>query len=258
MRHGCCIVFIMVAFAALFPARTLAGSESLSSADILNHIDDLFRGTSSSATMTMKVVTKHYTREITMQGWTKGKDYSLLRILAPLKEKGMSTLKAGNNIWNYLPKVKRVIKIPSSMMGGSWMGSHFTNDDLVKESRMADDYSHSITFNGMRDGAEVLDLELIPKPEAAVVWGKVVATVRKTDWMPVKIDYYGERLDLVRSMIFTEIREMGGRLIPARLLIKPTDKPDEYTEIIYAEIAFDIDLAESFFSLRTLQSGGTP
>ena len=258
MRREISIFFVMIFFMLLPSAPALSEDAKISSEAILNHVDDLFRGNSSYATMTMKVVTRHYTREITLEGWTRGKDYSLIRVLSPLKEKGTATLKAGNNIWNYLPKVKRVIKIPSSMMGCSWMGSHFTNDDLIKESRMADDYEHSITFDGTREGVEMIDLELIPKPEAAVVWGKVVVSVRKKDLVPVKIDYYGERLDLERTMVFIDIREMGGRLLPSVLRINPADKPQEYTQIIYKEIAFDIELADSFFSLRTLQSGTTP
>jgi outer membrane lipoprotein-sorting protein len=258
MRREMIIIFFMVIFMLLPPALALSENTELSSESILNHVDDLFRGDSSYTTMAMKVVTRHYTREMTLEGWTRGKDYSLIRVLSPLKEKGTATLKAGNNIWNYLPKVKRVIKIPSSMMGGSWMGSHFTNDDLIKESRMADDYEHSISFDGRHDGVDMIDLELIPKPEAAVVWGKVVVSVRKKDLMPVKIDYYGERLDLERTMVFTDIREIGGRLLPAVLRINPTDKPQEFTQIIYKEIVFDLDLKESFFSLRTLQSGSTP
>lgn len=258
MRREMKIIFFMVFLMVLPPAIALSENSDLSSERILNHVDDLFRGKSSYSTMTMKVVTSYYTREMTMEGWTRGKDYSLIRVLSPLKEKDTATLKAGNNIWNYLPKVKRVIKIPSSMMGGSWMGSHFTNDDLVKESRMADDYEHSITFDGRREGVDMIDLELIPKPEAAVVWGKVIVSVRKQDLMPLKIDYYGERLSLERTMVFTDIRKMGGRLLPAVLRINPTDKPREYTQIVYKEISFDLDLKESFFSLRTLQSRSTP
>jgi len=258
MRHVCCIVFIIVTLTTFVPTIALTGDESVSSADILNHVDDLFRGTSSRATMVMKVVTAHYTREMRLVAWSKGKNYSLVRILEPLKEKNTSTLKAGNNIWNYLPKVKRVIKIPSSMMGGSWMGSHFTNDDLVKESRMADDYTHSITFEGTRDGSEVIDLTLVPKPEAAVVWGKIVARVRKSDWTPLKIDYYGEKLELERSMSFSDIRTLGNRLLPATMRITPTNKPGEYTLVTYDDIAFDLALADSFFTLRNLQNPEGP
>lgn len=256
MRRGYMIVISMMVFLCLSPLVSLSGTEAPSSGDILNHVDDLFRGSSSRATMVMKVVTSHYTREMTLKAWSKGKDYSLVRILEPLKEKGTSTLKARTNIWNYLPKVKRVIKVPSSMMGGSWMGSHFTNDDLIKESRMADDYTHSITFRGIRDGQAVIDLTLIPRPDAAVVWGKVVATVRENDWTPVKIDYYGEKLALERSLMFSDIRELGGRMLPASMRITPTDKQGEYTEVTYSEIEFDLNIEDSFFSLRTLQNPG--
>jgi len=165
----------------------------------------------------------------------------------------MATLKAGKDIWNYLPKVRRVIKVPSSMMGGSWMGSHFTNDDLVKESRMADDYGHEITFRGEREGRAVVDLTLIPKPEAAVVWGKVIVTVGEEGWLPLRVEYFDEDMDMTRVMTYTDERTLGGRVIPVRMRIVPTDKPDEYTEMVYEEIEFDLDLPDDLFTLRTLQ-----
>ena len=133
------IIVVLIGL-ALFSAQAdiplAAQVQPLASEDILNSVDDLFRGTSSHAIMKMVVTTAHYTREMTLEAWSRGKEDSLVRILKPEKEKGTATLKAGSNIWNYLPKVNRIIKIPSSMMGASWMGSHFTNDDLIKESRM--------------------------------------------------------------------------------------------------------------------------
>jgi outer membrane lipoprotein-sorting protein len=234
------------------PTAGFAG-EPVSSKEILDHVDDLFRGNSSYGTFSMKVVTEHYSREMKMEGWSRGKDYSLIRILSPKKERGMATLKAEKDIWNYLPKVRRVIKVPSSMMGGSWMGSHFTNDDLVKESRMADDYDHEVTFQGEREGLPVIDLTLIPKPEAAVVWGKVVVTVQEGDWLPLAVDYYDEDLDKTRAMVYSDEKELGGRTIPARMRVTPADKPGEYTEIVYEEMEFDIDLSDDVFTLRNLQ-----
>ncbi len=247
-------LLLLTAALLLAPPLPAAGGEkTVTAREVLDHIDDLFRGTSSYGTFSMKVVTEHYTREMKMEAWSKGKDHSLLRILAPRKEKGTATLKAGNNIWNYLPKVKRVIKLPSSMMGGSWMGSHFTNDDLVKESRMADDYTYEITFRGEREGLRLIDLTLVPRPDAAVVWGKVVATVTEEDWIPRRIDYYDEDLALTRYMTYTDVKDLGGRTIPARMEIRPTDKPGEYTEIVYERIEFDLDLDDDLFTLRNLQ-----
>lgn len=243
---------ILLQVLLLAVASTCPAAGFRTSKEILDHVDDLFRGNSSFATFSMKVVTAHYEREMTMEGWSRGKDYSLIRILSPEKERGMSTLKAERDIWNYLPKIRRVIKVPSSMMGGSWMGSHFTNDDLVKESRMADDYDHEITFRGTRDTTDVIDLTLIPKPEAAVVWGKIVVTVRAEDLMPLGVEYYDEDLEMTRKMIYGEIKNLGGRSLPVRMKVIPTDKPEEFTEIVYHEIEFDVDLPEGLFTLRSL------
>jgi len=221
--------------------------------DLLDKVDDLYRGKSAHGRMTMKVTTTHWTREMSLEFWDQGKDRSLLRILAPLKEKGTATLKAGKEMWNYLPKVKRVIKVPSSMMGGSWMGSHFTNDDLVKESRMADDYDTEISFEGMRDGLEVIELSSIAKKNAAVVWGKLVTLIRKADNLPLRLDYYDEDLRLARRMTFSAIKKMGGRLVPTVSRMVPTDKPNESTEITYQEVEFDVDLPDDLFTLRSLE-----
>jgi outer membrane lipoprotein-sorting protein len=245
-------VALLAAAVLLVAGRPVAAAENVTAREVLDHVDDLFRGSSSFGTFSMEVVTEHYRREMKLEGWSRGKDHSLIRILAPRKEKGMATLKAGVDIWNYLPKVDRVIKVPSSMMGGSWMGSHFTNDDLVKESRMTDDYTYEITFRGERDGREVIDLTLTPLPEAAVVWGKVTVSVLKEGWIPLSIDYYDEDMDLARTMVYSEVRDLGGRRIPAKMEMRPTDKPGEHTEIVYHDIEFDIDLSDDLFTLRSL------
>ncbi len=225
----------------------------LSGRDILNKVDDLYRGDSSQGNMSMKIVTEHWTRTLTMDFWTKGKDKSLIRILSPAKEKGTATLRSGNDIWNYLPKVNRTIKVPSSMMSQSWMGSHFTNDDLVKESRMVDDYDFTITFEGDRNGQKIIEITCIPKPDAAIVWGKVVVTVRETDYLPLEILYYDESMNLSRTLTFYDVQKIGGREIPMAMKVVPSDKPDEYTEITYQQIQFDINIDDSFFSLRNLE-----
>jgi outer membrane lipoprotein-sorting protein len=185
--------------------------------------------------------------------WTEGKEKSLMRILAPRKEKGMATLKSGENIWNYLPKVKRVIKVPSSMMGGSWMGSHFTNDDLVKESRMADEYDFKKSFDGEREGVKVIEITCIPKPDAAVVWGKVVLQVRHADLQPLWLKYYDEDLELARTMTFSDFKKFDDRVLPETTRMVPTDKPDEFTEMKYEKIKFNVKLKDKLFTLRNLQ-----
>jgi hypothetical protein len=201
----------------------------------------------------MKVKTANYTRSLTMEGWSKGKEKTLVRIISPLKEKGTATLKSGNNIYTYLPKTDRTIRLTSGMMMGSWMGSHFTNDDLVKESRMEEDYYPKISFEGERDGVEILEFTLIPKPDAAVVWGKKVLTIRAKSHIPIKEFYYDEDMKIVRTIAFTDIKVLGGRRLASVLRVAPEDKPNEYTELAYEEMEFDMKLDDSFFSISRLK-----
>ena len=224
-----------------------------SAREIVDRVDQLLRGRSSRGAFRMEIVTEHWDRTLEMRAWSLGTEYSLIRILAPNRDAGTATLKAGNDIWNYLPRVDRTIKLPPSLMGGAWMGSHFTNDDLVKESRIIDDYDIEIGFEGERNGTEVWEFVLTPKPEAAVIWGRIVEQVRKDDLMPEWARYYDEDGELARSVTFSDFRVMGGRLVPAVMTMQPADKPEESTTIQYTDLEFDVDLDESFFSLRQLR-----
>lgn len=224
---------------------------------IAENIDRLWRGTSSEGLMEMRVVTEHWTRTLTMRVWSLGMDHSLVRIVSPEKEKGVATLmtlqKDKKVIWNYLPRVSKVIRVPGSMMMGSWMGSHFTNDDLVKESEFLRDYSYRIAFEGEREGQDIYELELIPLPEAAVVWGKVIIEARQEDYVPLRQLYYDEDGTLVRTITFSDVKEIDGRRVPMRMVLQPADEPGESTEILYNELIFGVDLSPDFFSLRNLK-----
>ena len=247
-RHAV-LVALLAMLASVSPAQ--GQTDPL---DIIERIDRLLRGDSSRALATMEVVTEHWERQMTMEMWSLGTEYSLVRLRAPAKDAGTATLMAGDDIWNYLPKVDRSIKIPSSMMGGAWMGSHFTNDDLVQESQMVDVYDVEVSFDGERDRLMVWELRLTPKPEAAVVWGHLEFLVRQDDYAPLWAKYYDEDGELARTMEYSEYSEFGGRLVPAVMDMRPADKPGERTTIRYDELEFDIDIDPSFFSLRNLQS----
>ena len=239
----------------LLVALPTAAHGQESARDIIDRVDRILRGESSHGIATMEVVTEHWERSLTMEAWSLGTEYSLIRITAPKSEEGTATLKAGDDIWNYLPRVDRTIKIPASLMMGSWMGSHFTNDDLVKESRLIEDYDIEISFEGLRDGVELWEFLLTPKPEAAVVWGHIEYQVRKDDLMPTWARYYDEDGDLVRTLTFGEFQVMDDRLVPAVMEMRPEDKPGERTTVRYQSLEFDIDIDRSFFSLRALRSG---
>lgn len=230
-----------------------AGHASLSPREILDRVDDLYRGESSHGRFTMTVKTTHWERSLEIEFWDKGKTRSLFRILAPKKEAGTATLRSGNDLWNFLPRVDRVIKLPSSMMSASWMGSHFTNDDLVKETRMADDYVFRISAQEERRGRPIVELTCDAKPTAAVVWGQVIVTVDRDRYLPLEIRYFNENHSLARTLTFSDAKRLGDRDLPAVLTLVPTDKPGESTVIRYETLEFNVHLDDDFFSLRTLQ-----
>lgn len=232
------------------------GAESQSSdraREILRSVDDLWRGSSSHAVTSMQVKTKHYARTMRMEGWSKGKDQTLFRVLEPKKEKGTTTLKSGNHIYTYLPKTDRKIRLTSGMMMGSWMGSHLTNDDLVKEARLEDDYHAKISFEGLRDGQNIIEFTLIPKVDAAVVWGKLILVVLTDSWTPVTEVYYDEDMQVARTFTFTDMKLLAGRQRPAVMRVVPADKPDEFTEFVYESLELDVAIKDRFFSVSNLR-----
>jgi outer membrane lipoprotein-sorting protein len=244
---------IVVALVWIVGDPGVIAQSPLSARQILDRVDDLYRGESSHGQVTMTVTTAHWTRTLEIEFWSKGKTESLFRILAPPKEAGTATLRAANDIWNYLPRVKRVIKLPSSMMSAAWMGSHFTNDDLIKESRMADDYTYEVTFEGSRAGRAIVEITCRPKPQIAVVWGKVIVAVDRDRFLPREIQYFDESQALARTLTFSDVAKLGGRELPTKLTVVPADKPGESTVLHYQSLQFDVPLDDQFFSLRTLQ-----
>ena len=249
------IAAVTLTTVALLAAAAPAAAQ-IDARELIDRVDRLLRGDSSRGVATMEVVTAHWERQMTMEIWSLGTDYSLVRLRAPQKEAGTATLKAEADIWNYLPKVDRTIKVPASMMGGAWMGSHFTNDDLVKESQLVEDYDVELVFDGENaDGVSVWEIRLTPKPAAAVVWGSIDYQIRQSDDMPLWTKFYDEDGELARTMEHGEFREFDGRTVPGVMDMYPSDKPDERTTIRYDELEFDVDLEPSFFSLRSLQRG---
>ena len=186
--------------------------------ELLDATDDVNRGASSKSTITMQVKTKRYERTMTMDAWSRGEEDSLIRITAPAKDAGTTTLKVGDDMWNYIPKIDRTMKIPPGMMSGAWMGSHFSNDDLVKSNRLADEFTYE--KESVVDG--VYTIVCTAKPDAAVVWGKVVVKVRE-DKIPLEVGYYDEDGELARKLTFSDVRELGGRTVPATMLLEPAD-----------------------------------
>jgi outer membrane lipoprotein-sorting protein len=219
--------------------------------ELLNATDDVQRGTSSAAVLLMEVKTARYERKVTLRTWSKGKDKSLIVIEAPAKDKGIATLKVGDNIWNYLPKIDRTMKVPSGMMSGSWMGSHFSNNDLVKQNRLAEEFTAVIEARPT-GGLGSWVLRLTPKPDAPVVWGAVLVTV-SAEIVPESIEYFDEDGVLARTMRFDNVQDIGGHKVPMVMTLIPADKPDEHTQLTYQSLQFDVELQDSLFTLQGLR-----
>jgi hypothetical protein len=221
--------------------------------EIMRKIDDLWRQKSSYARLSMEVKTRHYQRKLKLEAWSKGTEKTLIRILYPIKEKGTASLKSDTHLYTYLPKTDRTIRLSAGMMSGSWMGSHFTNDDLVQESRRERDYRIRISFEGIRKGQQIMEFTLIPRPDAAVVWGKVMTVVSLPEYLPITEKFYDEDMEVARTLDFKNIKLLGGRRMPSVLRMTPMDKPGEFTEVVYESLKFNIDIKDSFFSLNQLR-----
>lgn len=221
---------------------------------VMDQIDDMHRGESSHGVLQMTVKTEHWTRTLEMESWSRGEDYSLIRILSPKKERGTATLKAGDDLFTYLNKTGRTIKISGAMMSSAWMGSHLTNNDLVKAARMADHYELELSKRGTLDGIPQYVFTAIPKPNAPVVWGKVEVTVRQDDLTPTRQIFYDEDGDPVRAMQFRDYKQVGDRKLAGRLLVRPLDGSGEYTELVFKSLEFDVDVPKSHFTVQHLKS----
>ncbi len=225
--------------------------------EIVDRVAQLFISKSSIATVEMQITKEEWQRKRSMQFWSLGESNILVRIRSPKEDAGTAILKVGNEIWYYLPKANRTVKIRASMMMTSWMGSNFTLNDLVQQSRLTNDYVIATSFEGQRDGVAVSEYTLTPKPAAVVVWGKLTLEVRQADRMPVWQAYYDEDGKLVKELTFSEYKTVSGRLIPTRLVMFPMDKAGkkagEQTTIRYEKIIFDQPISEEMFSLKNLR-----
>jgi len=235
-------------FCLLIGVATVSAA-SLDLAALIRQVEQQYSGDSSEIELEMTIRTGHWERYLRMESWSLGRERFLVRILAPAKEKGVATLKVDREVWNYLPKVDRVIRIPPSMMGGAWMGSHITNDDLVKANHIDEDYDFSL----LSEDAQSWTIEGIPKPEAPVIWGKIIYRLQKQPLVPLEVEYFDEEAVLVRRIRFDDVQTVSGRTIPLRMSVLPVEKPEELTIMHYQKVKFDVDLSESDFSLGRLK-----
>jgi outer membrane lipoprotein-sorting protein len=231
-----------------------ATAQAPSAKEIIQKSEERMRGNNMTGEMLIKTVRPNWTREMEVKTWSKGTDYSLILILSPARDKGTTFLKRKKEVWNWLPTLERSIKLPPSMMSQSWMGTDFTNDDLVRESSAINDYTHEIKGDSVLLGRDCYKIEMIPKPQAAVVWSKVTVYIDKKDFMQLRTEFFDEDNEMVSVMIASEIKMMGGRLIPAMLEMIPLDKKGQKTVIVYKNLIFDQPIADDFFSTQNMKN----
>ena len=244
--------FLLPLLLLALPAVSAAEDER-DATQIVRDAIDHWRGLSSYTEMTMVIHRPDWERSMTMQAWTKGDEKSLVRIMEPKKDRGNGTLTDENSMWTFSPKINRVIKVPSSMMGQSWMGSDFSNKDIARADDIIDQYAHSILATSIEDGVTVYQIESIPHEEAAVVWGSEVLTIRD-DHVVLEHAFFDQDGELVKTLKSLEIADLGGRTIAKRQRMVKIEYPDEWTEIAVNEVEYQLDLKDSLFTLSNLRN----
>lgn len=220
---------------------------------IIKRADEHLRGTSQKAEMSIEVKRTKWSRTMDIKAWSLGNDYSFILISAPARDKGTVFLKREKEIWNWQPKIEKVIKLPPSMMMQSWMGSDFTNDDLVKESSILLDYTHEIIGDTLILDRACYTIQLTPKPEAAVVWGKIKTFIDKNDFLQLGSEFYDEDGYLINKMEASEIKSFGNKILPSKMVMIPVEEEGQTTILRYKSIEYNIDIDKEFFSKQNMK-----
>ncbi|EGQ7652700.1 outer membrane lipoprotein-sorting protein [Vibrio parahaemolyticus] len=242
------------AVAALLFLLFTSLSYAESAFDIVQKSDQAMRGKSSYSEATMEIVRPDWTRSMTMKSWTKGTELSLVLVTAPAKDKGSASLKRHREMWNWVPSIERIIKIAPSMLSQSWMGSDFTNDDLINQSSIVVDYQHALLGNDSFEGDKVWVIEATAKPDAPVVWNKVTLWISQSTYLQRKVEFYDEFDERVNVLTTYDVKELGGRKIATRMEMNPVDKPGNKTIFTTHQAQFDFDINDDFFSQQQMKS----
>ena len=239
----------------LFLGSTLLNyGQDLSPKEIIRKADEKFNGElTSTSIMAMTIVRPTWERTIEFKNWTSGRDYALTLITSPAKDKGQSFLKRQQEMWNWNPTISRLIKLPPSMMSQGWMGSDYTNDDILKESSVVNDYDHEIVAEEEYDGRICYKIKMVAKEDAAVIWGLQIRWIDKKDFLFLKSELYDEDGYLVRTELGSEIKTMDGRLIPTRIELIPAEEEGQMTIIEIKEMKFNEPIKDSFFSQQNMK-----
>lgn len=226
--------------------------EALPSVEEVNaHLDKLYRSESAESKMTMTIKRDERERELSVQGFSQGEERGLFVITSPAREAGTATLRTSEGLWNYAPRADRLMRVPSGMLSEDWMGSHLTNDDLVRETSFEEDFEVELSW-GERDGERVLQATMVPREGAPVTYSKIEYALDAEAWTPIEAVYFdGE--EAVRTITFSDVKEVDGRPIPHQVEVRPADAPGEFTRMVYEELKFDVPIDDSIFSQQGMR-----
>lgn len=242
-------------FAAIVFVLTAAPimAQEISAADLVRKAVDQYRGLSSYSEMTMIIHRPEWERSMSMRGWTRGDNNTLVRVLEPRKDAGNGTLMLDSKMWTFAPKINRVIKVPSSMMGQNWMGSDFSNKDISKTTDIIDQYTHTLIDQREQDGHQIYTIESVPHEDAAIVWGREVLVVRD-DWILLEQQFWDQDDAMLKVMKASDIKLMSGRLVATKLRMSDVETPDQWTQMETTAIEFDLELGDNLFTLSNLRN----
>ncbi|WP_246121235.1 outer membrane lipoprotein-sorting protein [Chitinophaga polysaccharea] len=222
--------------------------------EIVKKADEKMRGSTMQAEMTIKIIRPAWAREMECKIWTKGNNLAMILLTAPAKDKGIVFLKRKKEVWNWMPVLERNIKLPPSMMSQSWMGTDFTNDDLIKESSIVEDYDHAVIGDTIIQNRSCYIIRMISKPAAAIIWSKVILCIDKKDFLELHSRFYDEDGQLVNTMNSYDIKLMHDRIIPTRFEMIPADKKGQRTEMIYKSMIYNNPIDDEFFSTEKMKN----
>jgi outer membrane lipoprotein-sorting protein len=237
-----------------FISRDISNAQELTAKEIVRKANDKLNGESSQGQMQMTIERPDWSREVSMKYWSKGTEFYMIYITAPARDEGQVCMKRYSDMWNWMPSIHRMIKLPPSMMSQSWMGSDFTNDDLVKMNSIVDDYDHEIIGSDTIHGYTCYKIKLVPHEDAAVVWGKIHLWISRESYYELRAEYFDEDGELVNIMTGSDIRQMGDRKLPAVMTMVPADKPGNKNIMEMVDVEFNVAISEDFFSQQNMKN----
>ena len=249
------ILRLLLLVMILFGSKLNLKAQTMSATDIIRKADEKFNGEKSSImVMSMTIIRPTWQRTVEFKNWALGRDFALTLITAPAKDMGQTFLKRVTEMWSWNPAISRLIKLPPSMMSQGWMGSDYTNDDILKESSVVTDYTHEIIGEESIDGRICYKIKMVAKEDAAVVWGHQIRWIDKKELLILKAELFDEDGYLVRTESGSEIKLMDGRVIPARLELTPAEEKGNKTIVEIKDIKFNVSIEDGFFSQQNMKN----